>query len=205
MHVSKKDKKIEIKYNYLFNVWFIVCIILTFICEPNINRLNIIMIPIVYYTVIGIYLFITYFSKKENQKKKIAAGLIIIYMFSFMAFMFKYSQEDCDTYGTFSADLEEVMDYVGNIENKQVYFTNNMNYIYVLFYTKYDVRNYVETVEYENKYVEFRKVNSFGNYVFTDFTELKDENIYVINKKDKDKYNLENHKVTEFKRYLVIE
>ena len=80
-----------------------------------------------------------------------------------------------------------------------------MNYIYVLFYTKYDVRNYVETVEYENKYVEFRKVNSFGNYVFTDFTELKDENIYVINKKDKDKYNLENHKVTEFKRYLVIE
>lgn len=160
----KKDKKIEIKYNYLFNVWFIVCIIVTFICEPNINRLNIIMIPIVYYTVIGIYL-----------------------------------------YGTFSADLEEVMDYVGNIENKQVYFTNNMNYIYVLFYTKYDVRNYVETVEYENKYVEFRKVNSFGNYVFTDFTELKDENIYVINKKDKDKYNLENHKVTEFKRYLVIE
>ena len=95
----KKDKKIEIKYNYLFNVWFIVCIILTFICEPNINRLNIIMIPIVYYTVIGIYLFITYFSKKENQKK-IAAGLIIIYVCSFMAFMFKYSQEDCDTYGT---------------------------------------------------------------------------------------------------------
>lgn len=200
----KKNKRVEIKYSYLFNIWFIVCMILALICEPNINRLNIIMIPIVYYTVIGIYLFITYFSKKENQKK-IAAGLIIIYMFSFMAFMFKYSQEDCDTYGTFSADLEEVMDYVGNIENKQVYFTNNMNYIYVLFYTKYDVRNYVETVEYENKYVEFRKVNSFGNYVFTDFTELKDENIYVINKKDKDKYNLENHKVTEFKRYLVIE
>lgn len=200
----KKDKKIEIKYNYLFNVWFIVCIILTFICEPNINRLNIIMIPIVYYTVIGIYLFITYFSKKENQKK-IAAGLIIIYMFSFMAFMIKYSQEECDTYGTFSADLEEVMDYVGNIENKQVYFTNNMNYIYVLFYTKYDVRDYVETVEYENKYVEFRKVNSFGEYHFTNFEEFEDENVYVINKKDKDKYNLENHKVTEFKRYLVIE
>ena len=82
---------------------------------------------------------------------------------------------------------------------------NNMNYIYVLFYTKYDVRNYVETVEYENKYVEFRKVNSFGNYHFTNFEELEDGNVYVINKAYKNNYDLENHKVTEFKRYLVIE
>lgn len=48
IYAFKKEKTVEIKYNYIFNIWFIACIILTFICEPNINRLNIIMIPIIY-------------------------------------------------------------------------------------------------------------------------------------------------------------
>ena len=200
----KKNKKIEIKYSYLFNIWFIVCIILTLICEPNINRLNIMMIPIAYYTVLGIYIFIKKFEKDKHQKKIIIA-IITIYIISFMAFAIKYVNEDCDSYGTFAGDLEEVMQYVEQKEDKQIYFTNDMNYIYVLFYTKYDVRDYIETVQYEDEHVEFRKVNSFGNYVFTDFEELADGNIYVINKKDKEKYNLENHKITEFKRYLVVE
>lgn len=204
----RKNKKIDIKYNYLFNIWFIVCIILTFICEPNINRLNIIMIPIIYYTIVGIYIFIKHFAKKETQKK-IAIAIIILYIISFILFMFKYTQEDCDTYGTFSGDLEEVMNYVGNMPDKQIYFTEDMNYIYVLFYTKYDVRDYVETVEYENKYVEFRKVNSFGNYHFEEFKDLEDkeENVYVIPKKDMKNYNLDESKfnITEFKRYMVVE
>ena len=29
--------------------------------------------------------------------------------------------------------------------------------------------------------------------------------VYVIKKEDKDKFNLENHKITEFEKYIVIE
>lgn len=197
----RKNKLVEIKYRSIFNIWFIVAIILTFICDPNINRLNIIMIPIIYYTIIGIYLVV-------NDRKKVAIGIAILYVISFGLFMKKYFSEDCNEYETFESDLEEVIQYVDKIENKDIYITNKIksSYMYTLFYTQYDTREFVDTAEYENKYVEFREVNSFGKYHFQKIGDLKtEENVYVIRKEDRENYDLEDCKVTEFEKYVVIE
>ena len=198
----KKKKWIGIKYNYIFNIWFIVSVILTFICEPNINRLNIIMIPIIYYTIVGIYLTV-------NNRKKVAIIIAILYIISFGIFIVKYFNENCDEYGTFEGKLEEVIDYVDKIENKKIHITDKIqsNYIHVLFYTEYDTTKFVETVDYEDPTVEFKKVNSFGKYYFDDIKEINadDNNVYVIKKEDKEKFDLDKYKVTEFEKYLVIE
>ena len=201
----RKDKKAEVKYSYLFNIWFIVSIILTCICDPNINRINIIMIPIIYYTIIGIYLIV-------NNRKKVAIGIVILYTISFVLFINKYFKQDCDTYGTFASDLQEVMEYTKEIAsepNKKVYITNKINYIFVLYYTQFDTNDYVKTVDYEDEYVEFRQVNSFGNYYLQSIDEIKNEenNAYVIRKEDLEKYqiNQEEFKITEFEKYVVIE
>lgn len=195
----KKNKFIEIKYNYIFNIWFIVSIILTIICKPNINRINIIIIPIIYYTIIGIYL-----SMKYN--KKIAIAITILYTVYFAIFMQKYCTQNYDKYGTFEADLQEVIEYVNKIENKEIHIKDKI-YIYTLFYSQYDTRDFVNTVIYKNPKAQFREVKSFGKYYFNDFKQInQDKNkVYVINKKYKDKYNLENCKITEFKKYIVIE
>ena len=198
----KKNKWLEIKYNYIFNIWLIVSIILTFICEPNINRLNIIMIPIIYYTIIGICIV-------TNNRRKIAIVISILYLVSFGFFVPKYFSENCDEYGTFEGKLKEVIQYVDKIEGKKIHITDKIqsNYIHVLFYTKYDTTKFVETVDYEDPKVEFKKVNSFGKYYFDDIKELntQENNVYVIKKEEQDKFNLENVKVTEFEKYLVIE
>lgn len=198
----RKNKTFEIKYNYIFNTWFIVSVILTFICEPNINRLNIIMIPIIYYTIVGIYIV-------ANNRKKVAIGILILYLISFGCFLVKYFNENCDEYGTFEGKLKEVIDYVDKIENKKIHITDKIqsNYIHVLFYTQYDTTKFVETVDYEDPTVEFKKVNSFGKYYFDDIKEINtdDNNVYVIKKEDKEKFNLDKYKVTEFEKYLVIE
>ena len=199
----RKDKKAEVKYSYLFNIWFIVSIILTCICDPNINRINIIMIPIIYYTIIGIYLIV-------NNRKKVAIGIVILYTISFGLFINKYFKQDCDTYGTFASDLQEVMEYtkeIANEPNKKVYITNKINYIF--YYTQFDTNDYVKTVDYEDEYVEFRQVNSFGNYYLQSIDEIKNEenNAYVIRKEDLEKYqiNQEEFKITEFEKYVVLE
>lgn len=199
----RKNSIIEIKYKYIINIWFIVSVILTFICEPNINRLNIIMIPIIYYTIIGIYLSI-------NNRKKLAICIAIIYIISFGLFIKKYFSQNCDEYGTFEANLKEVIQYVEQFEDKDIYITDKIqsNYMHVLFYTQYDTRKFVETVNYENPYVEFRKVNSFGNYYFENITEINEDEskVYVIRKSDLKNYNLEdNYKITEFEKYVVIQ
>ncbi len=198
----RKNKKLDIKYNYLFNIWFIVSIILSFICEPNINRLNIIMIPIIYYTVIGIYLVI-------DNRKKLAIGIAILYAMSFVLFTISYFSQDCDQYGTFEGKLEEVIDYVDAIENKKIHITEKIqaNYIHVLFYTEYNTKDFVETVHYTDPHVAFKNVESFGKYCIEDIKELENDgkNVYVIKKEDKDKFNLEDYDITEFEKYIVIQ
>ena len=163
------------------------------------------MIPIIYYTIIGIYLIL-------NNRKKVAIGIVILYIISFGLFINKYFKQDCDTYGTFASDLQEVMEYTKEIAsepNKKVYITNKINYIFVLYYTQFNTNDYVKTVDYEDENVEFRQVNSFGNYYLQSIDEIKNEenNAYVIRKEDLEKYqiNQEEFKITEFEKYVVIE
>jgi 4-amino-4-deoxy-L-arabinose transferase-like glycosyltransferase len=196
----KKKKLLEVKYNYLFNIWFIGSIILMIICEPNINRINIIMIPIIYYTIIGICIVIA-------KSKKIAITILALYLISFGLFVFKYFTEDCNEYGTFEGNLKEVIEYVDDIENKEIHITNKIqsNYIHVLFYTQYNTREFVETVHYENPKAEFKNVLSFGKYYFEEIKELKPNNVYVMKIEDKDNYNLEEYNVKYFEKYIVVE
>ena len=59
--------------NMIMNFWFIASILLMFIVEPNINRLNIIVFPLIFYTVVGIVSFID----KWNYS---SIAIIIIYL-----------------------------------------------------------------------------------------------------------------------------
>ena len=198
----KKDENLEFKYSWIFNIWFIVSIILTFICIPNINRLNIIMIPVIYYTIIGIYVF-----TKERRKLAIIIGSI--YLIFFILFIKEYISQNWNDYSTFENGLKEVIEYVDEIPDKEIYITNDIKepYIYVLFYTEYNTKDFVNTVKYENEYVEYRQVEQFGKYHFIDIIDDLDttNNVYVVKKEKKDNYNLGNYNIKEFDNYIIIE
>lgn len=198
----KKNKKVEIEYGYVFNIWFIVSIVLSFICEPNINRLNIMMIPIVYYTIIGIYIVI-------DEKKNFTIPIMLIYFVFFGWFIYTYFQQNFDLYYTFESNLEEPIKYVSEIKDKQVYITNKIRepYIYVLFYEKNNTYEFVNTVKYIHEHEEFRQVNSFDNYYFSDISKLEKDKVYVIKRNDLQIYNInyDDFTITEFENYLVLE
>ncbi len=196
-----KKSNSEIKYSWIFNLWFIAAICIIPICEPNINRLNIIFIPIIYYTILGID-FIC-------QKKQITYAVIAMYVISFILFMYTYIMQDSNKLHTFEDNLKEPISYISNLEDKQIHITDKIKepYIYVLFYTKYNTKEFVETVEYDAPDMPFRQVISFGNYHFEDISELEnnENNVYMIEKADKELYDLEGFKVTDFESYVVIE
>lgn len=200
----RKNEKVNIKYNYIINIWFIVSLILTFICEPNINRLNIIMIPIIYYCIIGIYVTV------EN-KKKIAIGILILYIISFILFLNTYFHQNWDKYSTFESDLQDVITYVSDLEDKEIYISNKIKepYIYVLFYTKGNTEEFVKTVQYYDEHVEFRQVKEFEKYHFQNIKEIdiSDNKVFVIKKEDINKYNIEENKfkINNFEKYVVLE
>ena len=197
----KKEKKIEVKYEYLFTIWFIVGFVLLFLCEPNINRLNILMIPILYFTVLGLYISLI-------KIKKYSIFLIAIYTFFFFFFCFVYLKQDFNSYGTFESDLEEVITYVMQFEDKEIHITEKIqsSYMHVLFYTKYNTQKFVDTVIYEDKSAPFKHVLSFGNYFFDvmENIEFQENKIYVIKKEEQSYINIEKFRKEEFSKYIVI-
>ncbi len=200
-----KSRK-EIKYGYFMGTWLIVSILLTFICEPNINRLNIIFFPIIFYTTIGIYEII-------KMGKKYAIIIALIYMLSFAGFLNTYTKQDANTYGTFEANLEEPIKYLKMLENKKIYITNSIKepYIYVLFYSQYSAKDFVCTVEYYNPGEAFRQVKKFGQYNFLKIEKIEKnaENVYILKTEEFEKIkeeieDIEEFDIKEFEGYVII-
>ena len=208
----------NIKYGYIMEVWIIVAMLLTFVCEPNINRLNIIFFPIIFYTVIGI-------SDVIKQGKIFTVLVLIIYMVSIIGFLNTYFKEDANTYETFEANLEEPIKYVEMLDkqskkSKQIYVTNSIEeaYIYVLFYLEYNPNDFADTVEYLNPDEPFRQVEKFQNYNFINVSKLENDegNIYLVKnseyediKKAPQKYGVQSiedeFNIKEFVGYTVLQ
>lgn len=189
----------------IWKIWFIVGILLTFICEPNINRLNILMIPIVYYTVMGIV-------KVIEKYKKVAVITFVLYMISFFFFMQAYIKQDYNNNGTFESNVEEVVQYaVTNLKEKEVYVTKEMQspYMYFLFYEKYPTEQFINTREQEMGQYGFIDVYSFGNYHFGEIEQIENSKnkAYIIRKTETEEYpiNKEDYKITELTDFLIVE
>lgn len=198
------SKKVQIKYEYIFNIWFIIAFLLLFICEPNINRINILWIPLIFYTIIGIF----YVIKDNTLIEKI---VLITYIISFLIFSIEYLTEDSASYYTFEGNIKEVVEYVEKNEDtvESVYVTNLIKepYIYFLFYEEYNTQDFVNSVKYENEEEEFQIVNSFGKYKFKNIQNIENNNSMYIIKKDRIKdYDIDyvDENIKFFEDYVVI-
>lgn len=189
------SKKTEFKYKNILNIWFIVSVILLMICEPNINRCNIIMFPLIFYSIWGIH----YCIQKSVYTE---VALLLVYLISFAMFLNSYFT----TGAYFETNLKEVIEYVDTLDVDKVYITDNITqpYIYTLFYTKYNPKDYVETVEYFYKDINFEVIKSFGKFNFY-LPETAEENSVYVVLKDSVNINTEEFEITEFERFWVLE
>ncbi len=200
IYQSFKKKK---GYNTIINFWFISAFLLLFVCEPNINRCNIIIIPMIYYAIVGIC--------KVIEKNKILETIIIaFYLVEFVLFSYEYRSMDYSKYSTFQDNIEEVIDYVekAKVDNIYMEYSFKEPYIYVLFYAKKDVNEFINTVEYFNQErYGFDNVKSFGKYKFYLPQNIdKNENAgYIVPINEEINIENEKFKITEFKEFKVIE
>lgn len=197
--INFRKNKDNISKN-IINIWFISSLLLMFVCEPNINRINVIMFPIIYYVVIGISVVV------EKSRKVIPVILILLYIYSFISFCLYYFNKNFDEMFVFEGGLQEVIEYVDSKE-ESVYITNRIKepYIYVLFYTRSSPVEFKETVTYLTKGSNFEVVKSFGKYNFYIPSNMENDGIYVIRKDDIEKIDLDWFEVKDFGKYVVLE
>ena len=198
------DKKInKVEYEYVINIWFISAFLLMFVFkQANINRINILIFPTIYYIIKGIYYVM------KMKKKVINSIIIILYITSFCKFMFYYTKTDLNKNYTFTDNIKEVIEYVDKLDVEKVYiqYAFKEPYIYVLYYTNYNPYDFINTARYFRNEISFDNIKEFGKYKFYIPEEKNEKNVcYVLKKNNNLHLDEKEFKVIEFKDYVVLE
>ena len=185
-------------YNKIIDIWMISAIILSAFCKININHINIMMIPIIYYSILGIYEII----EKYNL---ILPWIISIYILLFILFTYDYSKQDFNNYFTFNSGIQELSEYCEKLDVDNIYcdYSFKEPFIYFLFYQEYDVHEYLDTVEYFKKDGTFDNVKAFGKYKFYLPEKIEENSIIIVPKDSKIDYNVESKEKTTLNQFDV--
>lgn len=194
----KKYKKNS--FNQIMNIWMISAIVLCAFCEANINRINIIMIPCIYYIVVGLYEFL-------EKYKQLSICVIVIYMVLFAEFMYSYVNKDYNNYYTFTSGVEDVVDYCKTLDVDNIYckYSFKEPFIYFMFYGQEDVKEYLDTVEYFEEGRTFENIRAFGKYKFYLPQEIEKNSVIIVPKNTEIKYNGESVKKVNINQFDIYE
>ena len=194
----KKYKKNN--FNQIMNIWMISAIVLCAFCVANINRINIIMIPCVYYIVVGLFEFLT-------KYKQLTVCIAVIYMVLFIEFMYSYVNKDYNKYYTFTSGVEDVVDYCKSLDVDNIYckYSFKEPFMYFMFYGQEDVREYLDTVEYFEEGRTFDNVRSFGKYKFYLPEEIEKNSVIIVPKNTEIEYNDESAQKVTINQFDIYE
>jgi 4-amino-4-deoxy-L-arabinose transferase-like glycosyltransferase len=199
------SKTKQFQKSFVFLAWILVSFLLgSLITHPNINRINIFFIPLIFLIAAGIYYIV-------QNMRYLAIPVVILYLLSFSMFSFNYfsvypEKTEQIFFESFGEAINYASNYVSENPDARVYVTNkvNMPYIYVLFYQKIDPEVFRSSVKFYNPGDEFQRVESFGRYSFGINDINQSENaIYIIHNSEEGKFDKSDFTIKKFKYYSV--
>ena len=186
--------------NTIMNIWMIAAIVVSAFCVVNINRVNIIMIPCIYYITLGLANF--------TERYKITVPiLLIVYVYSFMCFTIDYSHLDFNNYSTFTSGLEEICEYIKDSNANEIYcdYSFKEPYIYFLFYNEDDANIFAKTVKYKDENGTFDNVKEYDKYHFYLPEKVEDGNIVIVPKEKELDFNSTYKNVHTINQFTIYE
>lgn len=185
---------------FIMLAWFITAVAMAFITDVNINRINIIYFPSIYFAASGVWIL----------KKKFARSLIPIvtaFAICFVGFTYDYFIKFPQKVSyAFFESFGDAFQYAANATDGKIEVTNtvNMPYIFALFYDQTDPRLFRQTVQYVDPNSPFQLVSSFGRYYFSDH-RIDDHQIaaYVVPNSDISRYQTGEFELKSFKWYTA--
>ena len=190
-----------LKGRFFMNAWGVMAFLTMGIVEPNINRINIVWIPLVYYVAVGIMACV-------RQSKLIFKTVAVVYLAAFLMFSNKYFttyQEDIGNY--FFESFGDALEAAEEKNTDVVYITNEINapYMLTLFYKQISPQEYRDTVTFSSQYTAFEQILSFGKYVFYIPENLDQPNAaYIVSNYYAESLDRNMYDVTEFNHYSVV-
>lgn len=164
---------------FLFLAWLLACFPVGVLQVTNINRINILFMPLIICMAIPVF----WLSKRFKTGTILAICILLMFFFDFTRDYHseKYrSQANTD----FFSGLIPALDFVQQSDKvSPVCVTGNVNmpYIFVLFTEKMNPASYRNNIEYVDSSQPFRQVSKLGRYTFgLENCPLEQNTIYVL-------------------------
>ncbi len=158
--LRRKDRRDEA----VMRIALLCSLVCTLLIDGNVNRLNLVWLPLLYFSAYGCALI-------AEKLKKLAVIPAVGVLVCFVLFFGHYR----DTFGgegnvNYFPDLGRAIQIADAMNAGTVYITDwvNQPYIFALFYTQASPSDFAESVEYRNLNAAFRRVNRFGGFEFED-------------------------------------
>lgn len=198
----KSIKKHEFDWRVLILIQLMAGIILGSLITVNINRVNILFIPMIIVIAVGVL----YLCELIGYKYMLIIPFIVyaICFSGFVKFYFGEYQQICSGY--FTEGIEDAIKSV-NKSDKTIYIAPEIHYPKVLFLAKEPTDIYRDTVKYKNYPSAFLQAASFDHYVFSDdYSQIDEHCIYIFNAGiDKSPFNERGFTIMQYDGYIVAE
>ncbi len=143
--------------------WLGASFLIGIIQEPNVNRLNIIFIPIILNIAYCLFWL-------NNYRKFVIPTSVCLLLVGFIFFTISYHGEPYrqQINYKFNAGLFSALEFTKQFENNPICMTDkiNMPYIFALFSEQSDPASYLNTIKYVDPKAPLRQVASIGRYTF---------------------------------------
>ena len=180
-----KNKKITLEF--LLIIYIIAGIVIGILIKPNINRINIIFIPLIIICTFGLIIIF-------KNRRKLLIIPIIIYSLQFINFEYYYFLKyNYLVHNSFFYKIDKAIHFIKNDLNYNssiaLHIENYKKSLYpaVLFYLKQDINKYLNTIIYKDKN--------------DSLLPLKYENIYFYYKNE---YKFSDFNITDNSYYLLV-
>ena len=160
---------------------------------------------LILYTIVGIYCII-----EKVNKLCINVVIFIMYLILYILFAKSYISVIREN-PLVCKGLEEPLKYVESLDKKKKYIYYNFRepYIFVLFYNKVPVYEYISSVEHASyieelqEYMYYTNVKRLGEYDFSMSYSLNDKDaVYIV--PNYFEYNVSLYNAKEFNNFYVL-
>ena len=155
----------------LMLAWFFCSLACSALITVNINRVNMLWLPLAYFTALGLEWLASALGKAYMAVPALLAAAFIGFFGTYVKALGEPGNVN------FFPGLGEAIEYVDSQSPESAYISSYVNapYIFALFYTETPPEDFVSTVVYTNPDGAFRSVESFGVWRFGPGDEAEGE------------------------------
>jgi 4-amino-4-deoxy-L-arabinose transferase-like glycosyltransferase len=145
----------------LLFLWTLIGLLVGVVQEPNINRINILLLPLHLWAAVTVGTLLAWLWSRWVVALALTTACAVFLNAYFVEDQAKIAEQFFD-------GLPQSLALATQLPGERVCVTDqaNMPYIYVLFAERTDPHVFVQTVKYADPSVAFRNVNAFGRYTF---------------------------------------